>query len=235
MLQAGAFGSDVYSRVLLSADNARVFVNYEGVPLSIDTASDTVYVNPILDLEGGYEMTLASNGTWMSADDYLADTNLNAESEVAYDEREVWNVLAVYGQKMSPDGNLLFSPLQNDIDVLDGKRGNLLTRVSLPVSLSANYDALVSDGKDNVLIAITGETGTGIALVDLTAIPEPAPLPYAAATRSRRALFTAGKMMSLRGLEGSSHQQLPPGLSRPRPHIAHIVKPATLPRRRPWQ
>jgi hypothetical protein len=225
LLQAGAGGSDAYARVLLSSDNARVFVNYEGVPLSIDTASDTVYFNPILDLEGGYEMTLASNGTWMSADDYLADTNLNAESAAAYAEREVWNVLGVYGQKLSPDGNLLFSPLQNDIDVLDGKRGNLLTRISLPVSLSPNYDALVSDGRDNILIAITGATGTGIAVVDLTAIPEPAPLPYAVATRSRRSPFTAGKMRPLMEQERSSHRQLTPAPDRPRLHIKHIVKP----------
>ena len=231
LLQAGAYGSDAYARVLLSSDNARVFVNYEGVPLSIDTASDTVYFSPILDLEGGYEMTLASNGTWMSADDYLADTNLNAESETAYAEREVWNVLAVYGQKLSPDGNLLFSPLQNDIDVLDGKRGNLLTRISLPVSLSSNYDALVSDGMDDVLIAITGATGTGIAVVNLTSIPEPAPLPYAAPTGSRGSLFTLDKVKPLRKQEGSSRQQLAPALYRSRPQIKHIMRPATSLRR----
>src|SRR5579862_2405519 len=231
LLQAGAFGSDAYARLLLSADNARIFVNYEGIPLSIDTASDTVYFNPILDLEGGYEMTLASNGTWMCADDYLADTNLNAESGFAYAEREVWNVLAVYGQKLSPDGNLLFSPLENDIDVLDGKRGNLLSRISLPVSLSANYDALVSDGKDDVLIAITGETGNGIAVIDLTSIPEPTPLPYAAVPELHRTPLTKGKIRLLREQETSLHGRLNHGINGPRLDITHIVKPAPLSRR----
>jgi hypothetical protein len=46
------------------------------------------------------------------------------------------------------------------------------------VALSQNYDALVSDGKDNVLIAITGQNGTGIAVVDLSSLSEPLPLPY---------------------------------------------------------
>ena len=46
------------------------------------------------------------------------------------------------------------------------------------MSLSPNYDALVADGKDDVLIAITGN-GDGIAMVDLTSIMDPPPLPYA--------------------------------------------------------
>lgn len=56
--------------------------------------------------------------------------------------------------------------------------GTLRTRISFPVALSPNYDALVSDGKDNVLIAITGQNGNGIAIVDLSSLAEPSPLPY---------------------------------------------------------
>jgi hypothetical protein len=41
----------------------------------------------------------------------------------------------------------------------------------LPFMLSANYDALVDDGWDNILIAITGQTGDGIAVIDLS-LPE---------------------------------------------------------------
>ncbi|MGH9551258.1 MAG: hypothetical protein ACRD3W_17880, partial [Terriglobales bacterium] len=184
-----------YARVLLSADNARVYINNGGVPIALDTASDTPYFNPIVLFEGDYEMTLSSNGTWMSASEFLTDTNLNPESYVAYAEREIWNVSAVFGEKSSPDGSLLFSPLLNAIDVIDGKRGVLLSRVSLPVTLSANYDALVADGRDNILIAITGRTGTGIAVIDLTSVPEPPPLPYdAIAPASRMAIFTGRRM-----------------------------------------
>ncbi|MBZ5680499.1 MAG: IPT/TIG domain-containing protein [Acidobacteriia bacterium] len=189
-LQAGALSADAYARVLLSQDNTRVYINDGGLPLTLDTATDTPYYNPLMLLSGDYEMTLSSNGTSMSASEFLSDTNLNPESYIAYAEREVWNVFAVFGEKMSPDGNLLFSPLENAIDVIDGKRGNLLTRISLPIALSANYDALVADGQDNVLVAITGQAGTGIAVIDLTSVPEPPPLPYVnAATTVRMAVF----------------------------------------------
>ena len=73
----------------------------------------------------------------------------------------------------------------NGIDVFDGKLGNLRTRISLPIALSPNYDALVEDGRDNVLIAITG-TGNGIAIVDLTSVSEPPPLPYDENVGSRK-------------------------------------------------
>jgi len=177
-LQAGALTADAYARVLLSFDNTRVYLNDGGIPIALDTATDTMYFNGIMLNSGDYELTLSSNGTWMSGSEFFSDTNLNPESYIAYAEREIWNVSAVFGEKVSPDGNLLFSPLLSDIDVIDAKRGNLLTRISLPIVLSPNYDALVSDGQDNVLIAITGQTGSGIAVIDLTSVPEPPPVPY---------------------------------------------------------
>ncbi len=73
---------------------------------------------------------------------------------------------------------MLFQPTSIGIDIFDGRLGNLLTRISLPVALSPNYDALVSDGADNILVAITGNTGSGIEIIDLTSLPEPQPLPY---------------------------------------------------------
>jgi hypothetical protein len=102
---------------------------------------------------------------------------LNAESFYTENDREILNISYVYGAKLSPDGRLFFQPSTNGIDVFDGYLGNLLNRISLPVALSPNYDALVDDGTDNILVAITG-TGNGIAIVDLTSISEPPPLPY---------------------------------------------------------
>ena len=228
-LQAGALSSDAYARVLLSADNARVYINDGGIPISLDTATDTTYFNPVLELSGDYEMTLSSNGTWMSASEYLADTNLNPEAFTVYAEREAWNVLAVFGEKLSPDGNLLFSPLQNAIDVIDGKRGNLVTRISLPLSLSANYDALVSDGLDNIMIAITGETGTGIAVIDLRSIPEPPPLGYAAVARRSAGSAIPGSGAAKRTRSALPHPGARPSLSQKRRGIRHVMRP--LPRR----
>jgi hypothetical protein len=77
----------------------------------------------------------------------------------------------------SPDGRLLFQPATQGIDVFDGNVGNLRARIGLPAPFAVTYDALVSDGRDNILLAITN-TGNGIAAIDLTSIGEPPPLPY---------------------------------------------------------
>jgi hypothetical protein len=92
--------------------------------------------------------------------------------------RESADVSYVYGMKLSSDGSLLFQPSTSGIDVFDARFGTLRSRISLPVQLSRNFDALVSDGRDNVLIAITGTTGSGIAVVDLSGVPEPPPLTF---------------------------------------------------------
>ena len=192
-VQDGALGADAYTRVLLSKDNSRVYVNVAGGVFSLDTATDTVFFNPIL-VGFNYELALSSNQTWMSATEYLMDTNLNLESIVTYVDREVWNQSAVYGEKISADGNLLFAPLLNGLDVIDGRGGGLRTRIALPLTLSANYDALVDDGKDNVLVAITGQSGSGIAVIDLTSLPEP--LLSASAVTSRSSLIPVARKTS---------------------------------------
>lgn len=146
----------------------------------IGTATDSVhydFVNLIC-CYGDYDLTLSAGETQVEASGYLYDVNLNIESFYALNDREILNIAYVYGAKLSADGSLLFQPSTNGIDVLDGRLGNLLNRVALSVPLSSNYDALVADGKDNVLVAITGTNGDGIAVVDLTSIPEPPPLPY---------------------------------------------------------
>jgi hypothetical protein len=118
-----------------------------------------------------------SDQSRVTTSSYLYDSALHAQSYYAYNDREIVNFSDVYGAKFSPDGRLLFQPTTNGIDILDGYLGNLLTRISLPFALSPNYDALIADGTDNVLVAITG-TGNGVAVIDLTSIAEPPALPY---------------------------------------------------------
>ncbi|PYT95137.1 MAG: hypothetical protein DMG36_02980 [Acidobacteria bacterium] len=116
----------------------------------------------------------------------LYDSDLNARSFFTLNDREIQNISYVYGTKLSPDGSLLFQPSTNGIDVYDGRLGTLHNRIALPFALSPNYDALVSDGRDNILLAITGAAGNGVAVLDLTSIAEPPPLPYVAAVSSQR-------------------------------------------------
>jgi hypothetical protein len=170
-------GPDQYLRVVITSDNSRVFFNREGGVFYVDTATDAVVwapdnCSPCND----YELTLSSNQTRVSGGSFFYDSNLTAESYETLNDREILNISYVYGAKLSSDGRLLFQPYTNGIDVFDGYWGSLLDRISLSVALSPNYDALVSDGKDNALIAITG-TGDGIAVVDLTSIAESPALP----------------------------------------------------------
>ena len=158
-----------------------MFFNNDGAVFGIDTATDTVFraVDGPGCCYGDYDLTLAADQTQLSATSYLFDSDLNGESYLTMNDREALGATGyVYGIKPSPDGALLFQPSVAGIDVFDGRLGNLRTRIALPVELSANYDALVSDGQDNALIAITGQTGSGIAIVDLSSLPEPAPLSY---------------------------------------------------------
>jgi len=53
------------------------------------------------------------------------------------------------------------------------------------LALSENYDALVEDGEDNVLVAIIGQTGGGVAVLDFSSIAEPPPLNYPGADFSK--------------------------------------------------
>jgi sugar lactone lactonase YvrE len=174
--------TDAYLRNAISSDNSRVFFNDLGYIFYVDTATDKLvpanifFVCCYLNL-GNYDLALSSDQGHFEATGYFYDFNLNAESLNALNDREILNIAYVYGAKLSADGRLFFQPSTNGIDIFDGYLGNLLNRISLPVALSPNYDALVDDGTDNILVAITG-TGNGIAVVDLTSISEPPPLPY---------------------------------------------------------
>lgn len=224
----GLGSSDLYLRTTISSDNTRVFFNDDGYVFSIDTATDTVFsasTDPGC-CYGDYDLTLSKNQIQFEATSYLYDSDLNARSFYTLNDREIQNISYVYGTKLSPDGSLLFQPSTNGIDVYDGRLGTLRNRIALPFALSSNYDALVGDGKDNILLAITGTNGNGIAVLDLTSIAEPAPLPYAATfpsmtsqrlTESRRGL---GPNHQLTG-QANAKKNAP--LSRPRtvPHVTN--------------
>src|SRR5262249_44390077 len=171
----GKESQDAYLRGQISADNARVFFGADGAPFYIDTATDKVFFaleSPSC-CYGNYELALSSNQTQFTATFYTYDSNLNNESYYALNDREIQTTQYVYGAKLSGDGRLLFQPSASGIDMFDGNLGNLRARISLPFALSPNYDALVSDGQDSVFVAITGATGDGIAIIDLTSLVEP--------------------------------------------------------------
>jgi len=100
------------------------------------------------------------------------------------DTAESLDATYVYGGAFSADGSLYFQPGSQAIDVFDGVTGAFRSRIALPVPLCPNFRALVSDGTDNRIIAITGNTGDGIAVIDLSSLPEPAPVTWLSGTAS---------------------------------------------------
>lgn len=222
----GLGANDAYLRNVISSDNSRVFSNELGYIFYIDTATDTpVHANIYLECcylgSGNYDLALSSNQTQFEGTGYFYDFNLNAESFYTQNDREILNIAYVYGAKLSPDGRLFFQPSTNGIDVFDGNLGDLLDRISLPFALSPNYDALVDDGTDNVLVAIIGN-GDGIAIVDLTSISEPPPLPYDR-NRSRRTHGISGRHD--RPGKPSVQQSQPLQPSHVVPHITRPILP----------
>jgi WD40 repeat protein len=216
---------DVYLRAAISSDNTTVYFNADGEVFSIDAATDAIS-NASSEqgcCSGNYEMTLAANQTSFSATGYLYDSDLNAAAFQAMNDRESLDVTDVYGIKLSPDGSLLYQPTTNRLDIFDGQVGNLLHRIALPFALSANDDALVSDGKDNVLIAITGAAGDGIAVLDLSSIAEPSPLPYAISSNADPRSGTRRLLGQSSAQTRSSRPNTPASGARP---VSHAMRPS---------
>jgi|HubBroStandDraft_5_1064220.scaffolds.fasta_scaffold07341_2 hypothetical protein len=211
----GLGSNDDYLRNAISSDNARVYYNEYGEVFSIDTATDklTEALDGYTCCYGNYELALSSNQIQFTGTFYIYDTELNGQSYYAWNDREILNITYVYGAKLSADARLLFQPSTNGIDVLDGSRGNLRNRISLPFALSPNYDALVDDGMDNVLVVITS-TGNGIAIVDLTSIPDPPPFPDASRRAQHLAGVSNGRNRSSRLGEHSDQQHPRPTMQR---------------------
>lgn len=189
-------GSDNFLRAAISSDGARAYFNNDGLVFSVDTATDALAGSATGPgcCYGDDELNLSSNETQLTATGYVYDADLNGDAGLSMNDREVMNTTYVYGAKLSADGTLLFQPSVQGIDVFDGKLGTLRSRIALPVPVSEGLDALVSDGTDNELVILTGQTGTGIAVVDLSSLQEPAPLAYSSVVMHNQQNWSAWPM-----------------------------------------
>jgi DNA-binding beta-propeller fold protein YncE len=215
----GQNGDDAYIRVLLNPDGSRVYVNEDGHAWILDTTNDSI--NPVFQVtidEGSVETAMSASGNELITAGFLTDDNFEAIAQVGYVDRDVWLPIAVYGQKLSSDGSLLFQPLTNGIDVIDGTTGLLRDRVALPVQIANVYDALVLGSTDGVVFAITP---VGIAEVDLSDIAS-------AQSRRHKALWRheaySHRSLASRQLAAVMRDWLP----RPRLRYNHPVTTKTL-------
>jgi hypothetical protein len=181
----GSEGPYLDGRLAISADGSRIYFNDASILGWIDTASgQTVLpeasVSGLIEAEASlnFELALCANQTRIFTDGFMTDSNLNILGIQALDLAQALDAEYVYGAALSTDGGLVFQPGTQFIDVFDGNTGAFRDRISLPTPLSPNYRALVSNGRDSTLVAITGTAGNGIAVMDLNSLPEPTPLPY---------------------------------------------------------
>jgi hypothetical protein len=213
---------DTSVRVLLSPEGTRVFINDgsgdAGVWI-IDTSDDSLTegIQVTLAGDGDEDAALSGDGTVLLASDLLTDENLNVFSDISYVDRDVWLPVAVYGQKLNTDGSLVFQPLTNGIDVLDGTTGQLQYRVALPIQPANAYDTLSIDDHDGLLFMLTAN---GIAQLNLSSLP-----PVPAASRHLKAVMVNGKSGSKFGnrapapTDNWSNRQRPQSNMLSRPHL----------------
>ena len=225
--------SDMYLRTAVSPDNTHAYLNELGNIFVVDAADKLTLasVEPNC-CYGDYELTVSNDGQRVTASSYFYDPQLNGESYYSFNDREVLNLFELYGAKFNLNGGLLFQPTTLGIDVLDGHLGNLLTRVALPVPLaSSSFDALVADGKDQVLVGITGQ-GDGIVVVDLTQISAPPPLPYNVQSPDDSSFSALRRALPASQLQIQKNVSIPAGVTSQRPHfIRHAI--TTLPASKP--
>jgi hypothetical protein len=220
---------DTYGRLALSVDGERIYTSDEGLAAYYDIPSGQLVLAPVADYDSGQgsdEVVLSANQTRLFCDGFFADSNLNNIGYQALDIAESVDAQYVYGAALSADGSLFFQPGTQAIDVFDGNTGSFRARISLPVPLSANYRALVSNNQDSRLVAITGTTGNGIAVIDLNSIPEPIhpsylsmmPAPVSALARTRPVTSTAFAAGKLR-----NHSTVMPNIQRRR---TSLIRPS---------
>jgi hypothetical protein len=178
---------DFYTRVFLSPDESLVYIDWGGIPSVLDTVTGTFTDRPYYLLSSQFpESGISADGTTLVMSGILTDSSLNAVNLPVYVDRETWLAEATIGQKLSSNGSLMFQPLANGIDMIDTATGRLMNRVQMPFALADVYDVLVVDGSDETVAIITAN---GVALVDLSSLPQP----QVQVAQSRRAGITASK------------------------------------------
>ena len=168
-------------RLVMSADGSHVFLSNDGQIVYINTSTNTFqYSNtgPLNSFAGGFELALSPDQSRLAAAGLITDYNGVGVGMQSIGWAAGLDANYVYGAAFSSDGTALFQPGVNAIDVYDGFAGDFLSRISLPFELSQNYRALVSDGTDDIFVAITGATGDGIAVIDLSGVTRPPASPF---------------------------------------------------------
>jgi hypothetical protein len=174
----GDFASGLPSMALTSDNSSLYLIGRSSLAWNLNTGGTTALATcslaPQFELR---DLALSASGNHLFSSGCLLDSNGKVLAMPSPDRAELVGIHYVPGTAFSPDGSLLFRAATQTIDAFDSNTGAFVARVSLGTPLSSKYRALVPNGKDSVLAVIT-QNGNGIALVDVSGIPEPAPPSY---------------------------------------------------------
>ncbi len=177
---------DIPTRVLLSPDQETVYlVPSGGVLYAIDAHNNTVHSVGLPTYDAGL-LAISPDGSTIVAPETILDSNLKVREYFAGSEKDLQGLEQVNGGVFSSDGKLVFIPLVDGIELYAISSGLPAGKLALPVTLSNGYDTLVSDGRDDLPVAITG-SGDGIAVIDLSnASSQASAVPGHASSRSSK-------------------------------------------------
>ena len=177
-------GGLVGTSLAASADGTRIFYNDSGLFGYLDVATG-VFGYPLSTAQylaqGGYEVAVSGDGKRVLVDGLLADTNLNSIGVETLNMAQGLDAQYLYGGVFSADGSLFFQPGTQAIDIFDGITGAFAGRVALSITLSSNFRALVPNYRDDQVVAILGDSGNAIGVIDLSSLPKPNASPWLSA------------------------------------------------------
>ncbi len=204
-----------FVRVLLSPDGSLAYINEYGAAFLLNTSDDSLdLVYQVTSNAGIPEMAISGDGSAVITSDFFTDANFNPLTEVGYVDRDVVLPVAVFGQKLNSDGSLMFQPLTDAVDEIDGTTGLLLNRVALPVQVANVYDAMAIDDVDGLLFMITDN---GIVQVNVGALP---PVP-ADSRRLRGLMRAASPKVAKRSMTSVKNGQKMAGKRLPHPELRY--------------
>jgi hypothetical protein len=171
--------------VVQSSDGSHIYGNFVGSGFWVDPSNDQVTVSSSpWGLTSAYpELAVSGNGSTVEIDNNFADSSLNFESTPANtgwdwsyppgptSSAPAWATAPLNGKKLNGDGSILFTPLNNGIDLYARNTGRLLYRVQIPVTPASVFDPLVLGKGTNVLAVITAN---GVSIIDMSSLSVPA-------------------------------------------------------------
>jgi hypothetical protein len=162
--------SAYYTRVLITPDSKSVLSTQNGYPFVLDATSGNVSLSYQTNGVTGDvpDLAISQDGSTAMANFYFTNGLFQAENYPNYIDWELMLPTTVYGQKLRPDGGILYLPLADGIDLVARNSGRLLYRVQLANPPANVYDPIFVAKGSNAVGVITP---SGVTLVDLSSLP----------------------------------------------------------------